>query len=42
VIVSTNLFSPEDGRQALGAVNTINLEFCGEPWSPVHGLVRIG
>jgi D-alanyl-D-alanine carboxypeptidase len=32
VTVSANLFSPKDGRQALRAVNTINIEFCGEPW----------
>jgi D-alanyl-D-alanine carboxypeptidase len=32
IVVSTNLFSPRDGRQVLRAVNAINIEFCGEPW----------
>ncbi|GAB3449519.1 serine hydrolase domain-containing protein [Actinophytocola sediminis] len=32
IVVSANLFSPRDGRQVLGALNAINIEFCGEPW----------
>ncbi|OLF17118.1 serine hydrolase domain-containing protein [Actinophytocola xanthii] len=34
VVVSSSLFSPTDGTQILHIVNTVNLEFCGEPWRP--------
>jgi D-alanyl-D-alanine carboxypeptidase len=32
VVVSSSLFSPQDGTQVLRMVNAVNLEFCGEPW----------
>jgi D-alanyl-D-alanine carboxypeptidase len=41
VVITSSLFSPQDGTQVLGMVNAVNLEFCGEPWRLPAGGVGV-
>jgi D-alanyl-D-alanine carboxypeptidase len=37
IVISSSLFSPTDGTQVIHLVSAVNLEFCGEPWTPPSG-----